>query len=314
MKIGILGCGRIAQKMGNTLKLMGLNKDCYIASRDILKAKKFKEDYDFFDYCNYEELLSNKEIELIYIATVNSMHYKQAKWCLEKGKNVLIEKPITLRINESEELYALAKSKNLFIGEALWTSYMPSIKIINNYLHKYFTNITSSLAVFKVNSIIKERVNKKELGGGALFDLGIYPIAITLLTCGFNYKKLIIDNITYQNDVDIKEDFSLIYDNFTSRCIVDATFDRISYLEIKNDDYLMQITPIECPKNLKIFKNNQLIIDEDISPELTGFEYEINQAIDNINNKKYLPTSWDDKKSLLTLKIMNEIVSFKEDL
>ena len=45
MKIGILGCGRIAQKMGNTLKLMGLNKDCYIASRDILKAKKFKEDY-----------------------------------------------------------------------------------------------------------------------------------------------------------------------------------------------------------------------------------------------------------------------------
>ena len=311
MKIGILGCGRIAQKMGNTLKLMGLNKECYIASRDINKAIQFKEEYDFAGfYGNYDDLINNKEIELIYIATINSLHYEHAKLCLENGKNVLLEKPITLRLNEAKALYDLAEDKDLYIGEALWTAYMPSLKIIQSYINKYFKNITSSLAVFKVNSIVKERVNRKDLGGGALFDLGIYPITITLLTCGFNYNALLIKNIEYSNEVDIKEEFGFAYDNFFAKCIVDATYNRESYLKIQNDDYLMEVSPIECPKEIKIFQGDQLIINEDISPKLTGFEYEILESIDCIKNKKNYPSSWNKDKSLKTLDIMTNIIHF----
>lgn len=311
MKIGILGCGRIAQKMGNTLKLLGLNKECYIASRDINKAQKFKEDYDFAGfYGNYDDLINNKDIELIYIATINSLHYEHAKLCLENGKNILLEKPITLRLNEAKILYDLAENKSLYIGEALWTAYMPSLNIIQSYINKYFKNITNSLAVFKVNSITKERVNRKDLGGGALFDLGIYPIAITLLTCGFNINSLLIKHIEYSNDVDIKEEFGFAYDNFFAKCVVDATYDRESYLKIQNDDYLMQVSPIECPKEIKIFKGDELIVNEDISPKLTGFEYEILESIDSIKNKKNYPSSWNKEASLKTLDIMTTIIHF----
>ena len=110
MKIGILGCGRIAQKMGDTLLKLGLNGEAYIASRDIKKAQEFQDKYHFSGaYGSYGEMLDNPEIELIYIATVNSCHYEQAKMCLHKGKHVLLEKPITLRLKEAEELYSLAK-------------------------------------------------------------------------------------------------------------------------------------------------------------------------------------------------------------
>ena len=84
----------------------------------------------------------------------------------------------------------------------------------------------------------------------------------------------------------------------------------ITFLQIQNYDYLMEVSPIECPKEIKIFQGNQLIINEDISPKLTGFEYEILESIDCIKNRKHYPSSWDKDKSLKTLDIMTNVIHF----
>ena len=312
MKIGILGCGRIAQKMGDTLLKMGLNSEAYIASRDIKKAQEFLKKYHFSGaYGSYEEMLDNPEIELIYIATVNSCHYEQAKMCLQKGKHVLLEKPMTLRLNEAEALYSLAKEKHLYLSEALWTAYMPSLLVIQTYLKDYFSTITSSYAVFKVNTLYKERVKEKSLGGGALFDLGIYPIAMTLLTCGFDYKKMTIDELVInENGVDEKESISLEYPNFIAKMDIDATFDRVSYLEIQNKNYRLKVSPLECPKTLELYHGETLIKQVDVSPQITGFEYEIMESISQIQKGNIESYSWPREKSLKNLKLMTEIIRF----
>lgn len=312
MKIGILGCGRIAQKMGNTLYQMGLASVSYIASRDLKKAEEFQKKYHFLGaYGSYEEMLKNEEITFIYIATVNSYHYEHAKMCLEAGKNVLLEKPLTLRLFEAESLYSLAKEKHLYLAEALWTAYMPAMKVIKDYKKKYFSSLTSSSAVFKVNTIFKERVKEKSLGGGALFDLGIYPIMMTLEICGFDYQNVLIDElIVNENEIDEKEKLTIQYSNFLAHIEIDATWDRVSYFEMENETYRLKVSPIECPKVLELYQGENLILKEDISPKITGFEYEILEGISQIEKKEIEAFSWPKEKSLKTLKIMTDIIRF----
>lgn len=312
MKIGILGCGRIAQKMGNTLYQMGLASVSYIASRDLKKAEEFQKKYHFLGaYGSYEEMLKNEEITFIYIATVNSYHYEHAKMCLEAGKNVLLEKPLTLRLFEAESLYSLAKEKHLYLAEALWTAYMPAMKVIKDYKKKYFSSLTSSSAVFKVNTIFKERVKEKSLGGGALFDLGIYPIMMTLEICGFDYQNVLIDELVMnENEIDEKEKLTIQYSAFLAHIEIDATWDRVSYFEMENETYRLKVSPIECPKVLELYQGENLILKEDISPKITGFEYEILEGISQIEKKEIEAFSWPKEKSLKTLKIMTDIIRF----
>lgn len=313
MKIGILGAGRISSKMCNNLKLTGLNKDTYIASRDIEKAKQYQKEYDLAGACaSYEELLNKDDIKLVYIGTVNSLHYQHAKMCLEHNKNVLIEKPIALRVEEAEELYEIARKKNLYLAEALWTAYMPSIKEMKTLLDKDFKTIESTKAVFRCKTIQKERVKDKSLGGGALYDLGIYPLALTFLARGFDHKEIKIKNIEYDaNGIDLKEEVEIIYDNGSSICVIDATDEnRESYLEIKTKDSKMILNPLECPKILTIYKANEEPKIKNVSPEYMGFEYEVAEAISSINEGKIESESWNREKSLKTLYAMNKIVKF----
>ena len=127
MRIGIIGAGWIAEKMA--LSLQAKPQDCKvyaIASRSIEKAKDFSKKWSIKKaYGSYEELVSDADVDLIYIATPHSHHYEHTRLALEHGKPCLVEKAFTANAHEAEELLALAKQKNLFITEAIWTRYMP---------------------------------------------------------------------------------------------------------------------------------------------------------------------------------------------
>ena len=125
MKIGILGTGWIAEMMSKTIKGMD-NAECYaVASRDLDKARKFKDKYLFEKaYGSYEELVKDKDVELVYIATPHSRHYEDMKLCIENYKPVLCEKAFTVNAIQAKEIIELAKKNNVFIGEAIWTRYM----------------------------------------------------------------------------------------------------------------------------------------------------------------------------------------------
>ena len=128
MKWGILATGNIAGKFAGTVKQMSKEGEELIAvgSRRAENAQTFALRYDIPKYYDsYEKLAGDEEVNAVYVATPNSMHYENCKMCLMMGKHVLCEKPFTINVRQAEELYKLAEEKGLFVMEALWTRFLP---------------------------------------------------------------------------------------------------------------------------------------------------------------------------------------------
>ena len=135
LKMAIMGAGAIANKMAATITKMNDVEAYAIAARDEDRAEKFAEEYGFTKfYGSYEEMLKDPEVELVYIATPHSHHYKCAKMCLEAGKHVLCEKAFTVNAAQAEKILRLAEEKKLLLTEAIWTRYMPSRDMINKLI------------------------------------------------------------------------------------------------------------------------------------------------------------------------------------
>lgn len=315
MKIGILGCGSIAGKIAETINMMDSNYELYaVASRDILKALDFKKKYSSEKaYGSYLDLVKDSEVDIIYIATINSCHYENIRLCLEYNKHVICEKPFTINYSEALEIINLAKQKNLYISEALWTSYMP----FNDKLLEILKNekIKSFYGVFNCPVFERERVKNNSLGGGALLDLGVYPISFALRCFGFSYKNIFINNMYYSDSfVDVHTDISLIYDDFEARCVCNCVKEYESYIKIETDNLDIFIDSATNPSIIKVTNiENMLSTNIDVKAKYTGYEYEFIDAYKAIHDGLIESRKWSTYKTLELLRILDliRIKSFK---
>ena len=157
--IGIIGAGNIAGTIADTLKSMN-GFDAYaVASRDIEKAQSFAAEHNIEKaYGSYEELLQDEDVELIYIATVNSNHAELARKCLDAGKPCFIEKPFSYNRKTAEELLNYAESKGLFCGEAMWLRFNPLMRLTVEQLKSgIIGDVRNIVASLGYNIIKKER-------------------------------------------------------------------------------------------------------------------------------------------------------------
>ncbi len=180
IKWGILGCGRIAHKFAEGLRVLPGAKLEAVASKTERKAEDLGKTFGVKKiYNNYEGLVNNHAVDVIYIATTHNFHYQNALFCLTHGKHVLCEKPITLNADQAEDLIKTARNNNLFLMEAMWTRFLPCIIKLNELIEQdIIGEIKHITADFGINREFdpKIRAFNPELGGGALLDLGIYPI------------------------------------------------------------------------------------------------------------------------------------------
>ena len=141
-------------------------------------------------YGSYEEFVTNPDIDCVYVATPHSHHYDNVKLCLESGKNVLCEKPFTVNAEQLTHLVEIAKKKNLFLMEAVWTRYFPLVLDLQRKLfedkvlgriHKVTTDFGMPFDPDNIDA--GHRLMNPALAGGALLDLGIYNITWVYLTC-----------------------------------------------------------------------------------------------------------------------------------
>ena len=182
LKFAILGCGHIATKMAaavKTLEKRGMGVECYaVASRSLDKAKKFADEYGFGRaYGSYDELAQDADADLIYIATPHSEHYNNILLCLQYGRNLLVEKAFTANALMASEVIALAEEKGVFMSEAMWTRFLPAVQMVKDWiLAGKIGKIESVEADFSMPLSHIGRLQKPELAGGALLDLGIYSL------------------------------------------------------------------------------------------------------------------------------------------
>lgn len=177
---GILGTGRIANKFVSEFSRVPTAIAAGVASRQLSRAQEFAQKYNIpHAYGSYEELLAQPQIEVVYIGLVNSQHYELCRRALLAGKAVLCEKPFTLNPFQAQELVALAREKHLFLMEGIWTRCFPVMTQIKKVLESGELGPVRMAQMdfgFMGNLDPQGRLMNPALGGGALNDVGIYPL------------------------------------------------------------------------------------------------------------------------------------------
>lgn len=180
MRWGILATGSIAGSFVRDLLLHG-HEVAAVGSRTAESAARFADRFGIARaHGSYEALAADPEVDAIYVATPHPMHAANAMLALRHGKHVLIEKPFTINAVEAAEVVGLAAEKELVVMEAMWTRFLPHMVRIREILASGQLGIIRSVLVDHTQDITEDpqhRLNALELGGGALLDLGIYPVS-----------------------------------------------------------------------------------------------------------------------------------------
>lgn len=203
---GILGTGKIAHHFANDFAFAKTGEIRAIASRNKATANQFAQKFNIeLAFQDYFSLINSDEVDVIYIAVPHVYHYELAKACILAGKAVLCEKPFTLNQQQSTQLYELAEQKHVFVMEAMWTRFNPTIEQVIDWVADGEIGLLSSIQAsfnFVAPTDPNHRLNNKALGGGALLDIGIYPVFLAQLFWGlpdFVQNQAILND----NDIDM---------------------------------------------------------------------------------------------------------------
>jgi predicted dehydrogenase len=217
IKWGIIGCGNIANTFAKDLSLIESAELTAVASRSLDKATLFGRNHNAKKtYASYEQLLKDDEIDIVYIATPHISHALLSIKAMENGKHVLCEKPLGLNVNEARRIIETSKRTNRFFMEALWTRFNPVFVEVLKRIKKGEIgeiNYINADFAFKSNHSLESRVYNLALGGGAILDIGIYPVFLTYTILG-NPQKITASSIFHkETGADIETSMLFDYQN-----------------------------------------------------------------------------------------------------
>ena len=310
-RIGIIGCGWIAEKMAITLQGMEKVEAYAIASRDLNKAETFAQKWNFTRaYGSYEEMLDDELVDLVYIATPHSHHYAHTRLSLLKGKPVLCEKAFTANAKEAEKLLQLAKEKNLFLTEAIWTRYMPLsqtiCELVDNGAIGRPQLLTANLCYPNYH---KERMHKPELAGGALLDLGVYTLNFAAMVFGTDIIRTTSACIKTDTGVDAQNSITLEYADGKMAILCSsqmAKSDRQGI--ISGDKGFIIVDNINNPQKVSVYDSDyQLTAVYNCPPQITGYEYQVYASIEALENGWLESPFMPHQETLRIMRQMDEL-------
>ena len=311
IKFGILATGNIANSMAKAVQNLEEIACCAAASRTYEKAKDFADKWGFQKaYGSYEELVSDSEVELIYVASPHSHHYEHAKLCLEHGKHVLLEKAFTVNVSQAEELIALSERKGLLLAEAFWPRYMPTRKMLDDLIAQgTIGEVQAVMADFGAPLSHVERMWNPNLAGGALLDLGVYPINFALQIFQGQVKSIQSDAVMSPQGVDYMNGITLTFDD-----------NRIAVLHsnmlacmgnrgvVYGDKGFIELYEINNPKEIRVFNENKEVTACYPAPEqINGYEYEALACVRAIEAGQIECEEMPHSETLRLMKILDTV-------
>lgn len=283
MKIGIMGAGAIANTVSRTLEQMP-EVTCYgIASRDLERAEAFAKEHGYEKaFGSYEELLSDPEVELIYIATPHSHHFEHMKLCIEHKKPVLCEKAFCETAEQAKEILELSREKKVYVAEAIWPRYQPSRKLINDALSSGLIGkvhtLTANLS-YPISHV--ERIIRPELAGGALLDLGVYGINFMLMHFGEDIERVESSVRFSETGVDSDESITAFYRDGRMAVLTHSIYARSDRKGIFYGEkgYLV-VENINNPSEINLYDTEDRLMKHiDVPKQISGYEYEFLESI-----------------------------------
>jgi dihydrodiol dehydrogenase / D-xylose 1-dehydrogenase (NADP) len=191
---GILGTGNIAHQFAKGLKSASGAVLTAVGSRAQGTADKFGDKYSIpHRHATYEALAADPDVDAVYIATPHPLHKDNSILCLEAGKAVLCEKPFTINKKEAEAVVAVARRKNLFLMEAMWTRFLPTLVKTREWLRDGVIGAPRMVCSdfgFRAGYDEESRLFAFDMGGGGLLDVGIYSISMAAMVLGTEPEQI----------------------------------------------------------------------------------------------------------------------------
>lgn len=309
--IGIIGVGHIAEKMGRTLLALDRVRSYAVASRSYDRARDFAARWQFSKaYGSYEELVADPAVDIVYIATPHSLHYRHARMCLEAGKAVVCEKAFTVNAGEARSLMELSRQRGVFITEAIWTRYMPLMATLKELVWSGVIGKPRTLSANLCYPIShKERIMRPDLGGGALLDIGVYTLNFASMVFGNDISHIDTSCQKTATGMDAQHTITLWYGDGRMATLYSSIYaksDRMGV--IAGDDGHIIVENINNPSSLRIVDRDYNVVRTlDAPPQVTGFEYEVGAAVDALDHGDIESHFMPHSETLRMMGLMDEL-------
>jgi len=311
-KLGIMGCGAMASHMAIAIINMCQDIKVYAcASRNLQKAEEFAYKHGIEKaYGSYRDMLKDEELDLIYIATPISEHYANMKQCIEYRKNILCEKTFTINEVQAKEIFRLAEENSVYVAEAMTIQYHSIYKILREILHNGIIGEVLSVHAsfnYKVDSL--DRIRNIELGGGALFELGVYNLNFMIMCLGYDIANIIAHHDKFETGVDAYSMLLIQYKNGkTAELYCDTRCSGNNQGIVYGDRGYIIIDEINSPTKLLVYDNDKRLIEE-YYPETnqSGLENEILAAKESIEGNRIECLECTQEHTLNIMQIMDMI-------
>ena len=310
IKWGIIGLGNIAHQFADDLMLVHDAKIVAVASRNLEKAQGFAEKYTCEKaYANYDEIFDDDEVEILYIATPHNSHAALTIKALQSNKHVLCEKPIALCYNDAFQMIKASKINNKFFMEAFWTRFNPAVreafyKIKNGEIGE-IKYINADFA-FQAVELEGNRMTDLKLGGGALLDIGVYPLFLSYLMLGIPNEIIAKANF-HDSGADLQTTMILQYDN--AQAVLHSSFLSSSNMKAMISGTKGRInlnSPWFMAESYTLIKDNEKVKYK-LPTKGKGFTYEIEECHRCIKENKIESTLWSHQTSLDLIKIVDKV-------
>lgn len=285
IKWGILGPGAIAHQFAKALLTLEDAVLWAVGSRDLQRAQEFAHTYAIPKaYGSYEELVADEQVDIIYIATPHGFHKEGIVLCLNAGKAVLCEKAFTINACEAREVIELARQKNLFLMEAMWTRFLPAVKKVREWLAQ---GVIGDIHMLKADFGIRReggphnRLTDPVLGGGALLDVGVYPVSFASMVFGRQPES--IKSLVHIGPTGVDQQCAMIFGYNEGRM---ASLTAAIETETTHDAFIFGTEGyIHIPNFFRAEKATLHLMDgrnEEFGPEFasTGYQYEAMEAME----------------------------------
>ncbi|PBJ06133.1 Gfo/Idh/MocA family protein [Flavobacterium sp. ACN6] len=311
IKWGIIGLGNIANQFAADLLLVEDAELTAVASRDISKAEQFAEKFNASRiYNSYDLLFEDKEVEIIYIATPHNSHASLSIKALENGKHVICEKPMSLSYKDTKLMIEASKKFNRFFMEAFWTRFIPSVQDV---LQKINSGVIGSINYIKADfafhgsEIENKRLFDKDLGGGALFDIGVYPLFLSYILLG-KPKEIIAKAVKHKNDIDLQTSMILQYESAQSVLHASIVSESDMKASISGSKGRIELnSPWYVADGYSLFINDEKEAVVSLPTLGKGYSHEILECHNCIRNNQIESELWSHQNSLDLSKIVEEI-------
>ena len=310
---GILGAGRIAEKFCSALCFVAGSEVYAVASRDIDKAKAYAAKYNATRfYNNYNDLVRDDNVDIIYIATPHVFHYEQTMLCLEHRKAVVCEKPMSVSHQLAAEMIATAVQNKVFLMEGFWTACMPFMEKIKVLVKEDIIGKPQYVSAdfgFAAPKDLDGRLYNRALGGGSVLDVGIYPISFATIFLG---EPSVIKAISRLSETGIDEYANVVmqYANGETAHVISAiNFNTPVEAEIIGTKGSIRIAnPWFKATDFSVHLNDDTIQNFSTPHLCNGFEHEIIEVMHCLDNGLLQSNKVPHNLTLSVSKIMDEIL------